>query len=473
MGRSDGSQCVWSASGGSVIVQVKGDFNKIDVGVPHLKLVSPDSRIPRHEGDVAARERRLLNAYVRATKFRGRKAQLDRLDAWARAETPVAVHVITGPGGAGKTRLALELIRRLDANHPDGDGWLAGFLTGPEMRRFAAQKNLGEWGWQRPTLAVVDYAATDSEPLGLWLEELSTNERRRRSGPPLRILLLERHASPREGWLSRLVPGGDSTAVVAELFDPPEPTYLYPLPAARTRRAILAEMLRLCAKERSEEASLSLPEPGADETFDRLILAEQWGDPLYLMMAAAAASEFGLAAALSMSRTDLGLHCAGKEIDRIERFAGRGGEGDARRGPLLLLAACATFARGLTWDQAQRTARHVEEIAGLDYPGGTGRMVADLHELLPPQTQTPVKADADSSAPACHVAGIQPDIVGEAFAYKATKGASAASELAPRLLTALVDIVGREPLGMLMLMIQDYPGRAPADPEAGTIFVDP
>ncbi|WP_370771036.1 hypothetical protein, partial [Actinomadura roseirufa] len=55
-----------------------------------------------------------LRPEAEATRFRGREALLDELAArWCGAAAPLAVALVTGPAGQGKTRLAAELCRRM------------------------------------------------------------------------------------------------------------------------------------------------------------------------------------------------------------------------------------------------------------------------------------------------------------------------------------------------------------------------
>ena len=56
----------------------------------------------------------LLRAQARTARFRSRAAELERLTAWC-AGAGVRTHLVSGPAGVGKTRLALELADRLAA----------------------------------------------------------------------------------------------------------------------------------------------------------------------------------------------------------------------------------------------------------------------------------------------------------------------------------------------------------------------
>ena len=85
-----------------------------------------------------------------------RQPELDALNTWLDdARQPQAVRLITGAGGLGKTRLALELCQQRLASN-----WHAGFLdTDHDAENMATEwhvlRNLNQ-----PLLIVIDYAET-------------------------------------------------------------------------------------------------------------------------------------------------------------------------------------------------------------------------------------------------------------------------------------------------------------------------
>jgi tetratricopeptide (TPR) repeat protein len=103
---------------------------------------------------------------------------------------PSRAWVLWGPGGAGKTRTAVEIGRALEA-----EGWRAGFVPSPSLAVWAP--HLPFWSRpDRPTLLIVDYA--EQRPA----EELralagAVGEGAPERGAPLALLLLMR-ADPRE-----------------------------------------------------------------------------------------------------------------------------------------------------------------------------------------------------------------------------------------------------------------------------------
>ena len=92
----------------------------------------------------------------------------------------------------------------------------------------------------KPTLVVIDDAASRAEQLRDWLGELVDAQTTGR--PSLRILLLERQI----GWLAAVFGHGqdDASRAVRALLDPPEPVALRVLDDPAIRRQIFSTLLR-------------------------------------------------------------------------------------------------------------------------------------------------------------------------------------------------------------------------------------
>jgi hypothetical protein len=207
----------------------------------------------------------LLIPYQRTTQFVGRARELESLRVWLRSEAAVSVSVVTGRGGSGKTRLAVELIEWLDSAEPQQ--WNCGFLTLAEIERFSGLQNLSQWRRRKPVLAVVDYAAGSAERLLVWLEQLAAAEH---GGEKLRLLLLEREASLEAGWLASVISHGHSATAVRALLDRPEPVRLEVVAEAADRRSVLQATLEAGAALRRVPAPV-VPARGMDALFDRRI----------------------------------------------------------------------------------------------------------------------------------------------------------------------------------------------------------
>ncbi|SES41808.1 Tetratricopeptide repeat-containing protein [Streptomyces sp. yr375] len=143
----------------------------------------------------------LLDQRAEVVRFHGREELLRELaDEWCAAadgsppEGGVRLAVVTGPGGAGKSRLARELSARMRDRH----GWVCGWLDdrGPD----------GDHGVlaevDRPLILVADYAELRIPQLTALLTAL---DRRPEGRPPVRLLLTARGlGDDTGGWWDQL-----------------------------------------------------------------------------------------------------------------------------------------------------------------------------------------------------------------------------------------------------------------------------
>ncbi|WP_346113191.1 trypsin-like peptidase domain-containing protein, partial [Nonomuraea maheshkhaliensis] len=136
----------------------------------------------------------LLRAEVAAVPFHGRATETAELAIWRARPAALAVRLVHGEGGHGKTRLAREFVERSRRK-----GWLAGFFDPrlpPEKRAVTA---LGHS--DRPVLLVIDYAETDPAVVQKLIDIIVVQRRNRQ---PLRLLLLARTAGQ---WWKALAAG--------------------------------------------------------------------------------------------------------------------------------------------------------------------------------------------------------------------------------------------------------------------------
>ena len=136
---------------------------------------------------------RLLSAKSTPVPFLDRAEALTRLEKWARSEERFAIHVLGGDGGSGKTRLGVELCRRLTtpSTHRQGaEVWQAGFLQNIERSDNTSSSNDAS-----SLLLVIDYAEARpevvTEVINVALRAAEDPERRR-----VRIVFLVRRPSP-------------------------------------------------------------------------------------------------------------------------------------------------------------------------------------------------------------------------------------------------------------------------------------
>ncbi|MCP2265732.1 tetratricopeptide repeat protein [Promicromonospora thailandica] len=154
---------------------------------------------------------RLLAPARRTVPFVGRAAELASYRAWCADPRPVAVRLVSGPRGVGKTRLAREI-----AHTQARTGWTC--LHVPDGAERTALATVPEGV---PALLLVD----DAAGRGPALTDLLRSAARRRTGT-LRILLVAREAGV---WFDRLETGDPGTEAL--------------LGPARVDRALRAEVL--------------------------------------------------------------------------------------------------------------------------------------------------------------------------------------------------------------------------------------
>src|SRR5271157_3978477 len=97
----------------NIVVQASGSGVNVAIGPqPYLRLTQYERRTKLAARDNS--EAALLSAYrADVVPLIGRDDATADLRAWLETEAPVAVRVLVGAGGRGKTRLALELAREI------------------------------------------------------------------------------------------------------------------------------------------------------------------------------------------------------------------------------------------------------------------------------------------------------------------------------------------------------------------------
>lgn len=381
---------------GNTIIQMVGDNNLVGLIPAYLQLTRHIKRAQKTTSQLQQ-----LIPYNRTTTLVGRDLDLADLRRFAESPDAISVRVLTGSGGAGKTRLALDFCDELAAK-----GWDSGFVgegdaggESSELQRFAQSQNLSTWGWRKPTFIVVDYAASHVSALATWIAALARRESPDPAQParPLRLLLLERHAQVDSGWWAGVFGSGAWAAVAKQnLLNPREPVVVAPLTSAAHRAEVMNQVL--AANVPAGKFALHVDEA----LVDQYLSGTSWGgDPLFLMMAALYAIEAGHTEALALPRTKLAQAVAVREAARIAKLA------DVHQPhvpPDLAqhLAACVTLAGGMSKTAFIAFAR-IEKVAiGHDVGCDPATLAALLTEALPANR-------AGTLSP------ILPDLIGEAF----------------------------------------------------------
>lgn len=129
-------------------LQIHGELASLYLGIPNpalLWLRRPVAALRRSPSV-------LLRPESEVVPFTGRIAEIEDLIVWAQADAGPSVRLIAAPGGAGKTRLAIEVCHRLERI-----GVSAGFLS---KEQFVECKSFLLNSPTTPFVCIVDYAET-------------------------------------------------------------------------------------------------------------------------------------------------------------------------------------------------------------------------------------------------------------------------------------------------------------------------
>lgn len=316
----------------------------------------------------------------------GRSEVLEELDAWADdSSKPVAVRLVHGAGGVGKTRLAIEWIRRRRQRH-ELDGFLVADPDRRWLERLCAQGS--------PVVAVIDYAERRADLVSV-LQRVAALPVAASVGRRIRVLLLAR--SDGDWWKGLPQRHPELRA----LLDACPPIALAPVAVTPAeRRAVFAEAARRFAAVRHRRPVVRPPIALDDVRFDRV---------LYLHMLALAAVE-GIRA--NASAGALGVESLMDEVlDHEERFWVREASdrsGAAIDAPLARQLVVAATLRGGMVDRDEVCAL-CERLEGRPRSRGDDALIALLHDLY----AGPGRRG--------YLPGLEPDLLGEAMVLRVAR----------------------------------------------------
>ncbi|MEU1782224.1 tetratricopeptide repeat protein [Streptomyces abikoensis] len=183
----------------------------------HLSGLSPRAGDRRTARALPASPAALLEARHAVVPFRGREELLAELRLWCE-EPGLDVRLVHGPGGQGKTRLALELTARLESDRS----------TVVWLKSDAKAENMAALGDTAVALLVVlDYAETRVEQLTALLKMIVS----RPLSTPFKVLLLARTADD-DWWQPARRVNSDTRDLLEDLIETPLPP-LEPHPEGR------------------------------------------------------------------------------------------------------------------------------------------------------------------------------------------------------------------------------------------------
>ena len=247
-----------------VIGDLRAEFGRWLRAIAEANIITDGLRMPERISPAV-----LVRAEYGVLPFFGRDVELSKLKDWCGTQDKIAVRILHGPGGMGKTRLLMELIGDLRS---DNEQWRAGFLADDAGPRLAtAISALLRRG--QPLLIAIDYAETRQDDLLALFAACRDNLASNR----IRIILLARSAGE---WSEDLLRKHQSRYLSAEgLVEIQEIMPLAPDPVERgtlamEARDLFADLLP------AENAPAALPD----------LSAEHYDAVLYIAIAAFHAS---------------------------------------------------------------------------------------------------------------------------------------------------------------------------------------
>jgi tetratricopeptide (TPR) repeat protein len=345
---------------------------------PRIELLRP--------GDIL----RLLDPQFRAIEFTARATEIKELWNWLRDDRPVSFRALVGPGGRGKTRLALHLLELLGTKTQRQ--WRAGFLD----EKLSAEL-FYRWRGDQPTLIVIDDASQ-------WVHELEKEVipkvKDLQGNVPLRFLLIDRGADEANGWYKRL-------RTAARFLFPDEPVHLFEMDYQDEARHLEERTQLLDAALERLHQFTGKPKLAIDDVARGHLKSAEMGDPLVLFMAAIVGHQIGDLSSLSWRRIDLADYLADHEEQRIATLAD----------PDFLprhMAAYVCLSGGLRSEALQEACHEERKDVQPDSPWNAVELAEVIQKILPAEYH-PKSSEAPPNPSDSAVLPIVPDFVCEVF----------------------------------------------------------
>ncbi|PIE00802.1 MAG: hypothetical protein CSA79_02155 [Thiothrix nivea] len=238
-----------------------------------LDLKTPDFLITEAQ-DAKAGSAQWLTYARRQADLIGRDNSQQQLNKFFEQEEPFSWWVISGSGGVGKSRLALDAIERRQ------NLWDVGFLPHAKLKKADA---LNAWQPRSPTIVVIDYAAEYPEAISEWIDHFI--QHRSHFDFPLRLLILEREYK-NQHWWEQLISGSSDALIRKNYLFTQSPHELKPLTKTEQRTALASFLASL-------QSDQTLPEDDSEFWQSLNELSDQ-GRPLFIGMVAVAIAEHGI-----------------------------------------------------------------------------------------------------------------------------------------------------------------------------------
>lgn len=364
-----------------IIAILRSDFKRRDIPLP---AAPPQPSLQIDQPTKLTRERLslLVRPYNEFIGVIGRDPEMGALDSFCNHPAAFRWKVMTGDGGMGKTRLALELAKRRKDS-----GWRAGFLSADSLTGFVRHDEFPRWAPLVGTLIVVDYAASKTEDLKRLLERCGRWGEEPGGAIRLRLLLLEREAIPGSGWLHGLLSSSEGS-LPDQTEGALDPILEIKAPGRDDPDAAMQDILRATfdAWSRLPGESKTPPFPALDQTALGELRHQTEGRPLVLQMAALRACAEGDTSCMARwGRKDL-LHDA---VKRERRYVEKTLGGDPTR---TLLAergiAFLTFTGPMAKDEPGWIQLLAADAQSLAFPHAQpGAVSADVAALLGERTE--------------------------------------------------------------------------------------